>query len=400
VLAPSTSGWDNGLIASPSVIKVGSTYMMYYEGQDKTTYAWHIGLATSTDGITWTRSASNPVLSPGSSGVWDEFEVRYPSVHYDGSTYRMWYWGRGSIDKGAMIGFATSSDGVSWIKHSTQVLGYGEDFEGNPVGRGFIPGSIIKSGSTYIMWYGTQYHDIERTTSSDGINWSTPQTVISGISRNRPVVILDNGVYRAWFTKWDTSYSGWINGSEARINIGYASSSDGITWTPYEQSTPLCAFCMITDSVIASLSIAAPGAWDRPGVGQPWVIKEGDQYKMWYTGGRIHVPKQYDSENTLVFAEGSIGYATSGGSAGLVKNSGTSSSYSSIQTAYNAASTGESLLIQAVDFTEDLNLNGDIVTALQGGYDSGFTSAAGFTVIHGKVTISRGTVTVSNVKIK
>jgi hypothetical protein len=157
---------------------------------------------------------------------------------------------------------------------------------------------------------------------------------------------------------------------------------------------------MITDSVIASLSIAAPGAWDRPGVGQPWVIKEGDQYKMWYTGGRIHVPKQYDSENTLVFAEGSIGYATSGGSAGLVKNSGTSSSYSSIQTAYNAASTGESLLIQAVDFTEDLNLNGDIVTALQGGYDSGFTSAAGFTVIHGKVTISRGTVTVSNVKIK
>ena len=49
VLAPSTSGWDSYLVGSPSVIKVGSTYNMYYEGLDTTDDLHAIGLATSTD---------------------------------------------------------------------------------------------------------------------------------------------------------------------------------------------------------------------------------------------------------------------------------------------------------------------------------------------------------------
>lgn len=310
VLRVATSGWDNGQIASPSVLKVGSNYMMYYEGQDTATHTWQIGLTTSSDGVTWSKSASNPVLPKGSSGAWDAFEVRYPSVHYDGSVYRMWYWGRGSIDDIAKIGFATSSDGVNWTKHPTPVVG--ADFGGN----GFIPGSVIKSGNSFIMWFGTQYGDIQRTTSSDGITWNTPQTVISGFSLKRPVVILDNGVYRAWFGKWDTGDNGGFAGTtsgETRMNIGYASSPDGITWTPYQQSTPLCTFCISTDSIIASLPQGVLGAWDRPGVGQPWVIKDGDQYKMWYTGGRIHRPYT-SSLNNASYVEGAIGFATSGGS--------------------------------------------------------------------------------------
>jgi hypothetical protein len=84
---------------------------------------------------------------------------------------------------------------------------------------------------------------------------------------------------------------------------------------------------------------------------------------------------------------------------GLVKNSANPSYYSWIQTSYNAASSEESLLMQAGVFTEDINLNKDIVTSLRGGYNEGFTSDSGFTVINGKVTISSGTVTMSNVKI-
>jgi hypothetical protein len=400
VLAPSSSGWDNGLIASPSVIKVGSSYMMYYEGQDKTTYTWHIGLATSSDGIVWTRSASNPVLSPGASGKWDEFEVRYPSVHYDGSTYRMWYWGRSSIDDIARIGLATSTDGVIWTKYANPVLGTS--------GSGYIPGSVIKSGSTFIMWFKTQYGEMMRATSSNGIAWDTPQTVITDqILRSAPSVILDDGVYRTWFGKWDTGDNGGFAGtvsSEARMDIGYASSPDGITWTQFANSAASCNFCVTSDNIIASLTHGSAGSWERPGVGQPSVIKDGSVYKMWYTGGRIHRPN-LSSLNSASFVEGSIGYATSGGSGSdLVKNSSTSSYYSSIQTAYNAASTGQSLLMQAVNFSGDLTLNSDIVISLLGGYDGGFASVSGFTVVTGKVTIggttSGGTVTISNMKIK
>ncbi len=195
------------------MIKTDSGYLMYYEGQDTASNIWRIGLATSPDGITWNKSSANPVLSPGAAGTWDAFEVRYPSVHYDGATYRM------------------------------------------------------------------------------------------------------------WFSKWDTGDNGGFASSvsgEARLNIGYASSADGVNWTPYQYTPSLCSFCISTDTIIASLPIGTMSAWDRPGVGQPWVIKDGTQFKMWYTGGRIHRPQQ-GSLNSVAFVEGAIGYATNGSAVGKDK---------------------------------------------------------------------------------
>ena len=92
----------------------------------------------------------------------------------------------------------------------------------------------------------------------------------------------------------------------------------------------------------------------------------------------------------------------SGTATGPVKNSAMpelSSRYTSIQKAYDDASGGDPLLMQSVYFIEDVNLNRDIETTLLGGYDSSFTTASGSTVIYGKVIISSGTVTMSNVTI-
>ncbi|MEI6209950.1 MAG: YncE family protein [Desulfuromonadales bacterium] len=82
-----------------------------------------------------------------------------------------------------------------------------------------------------------------------------------------------------------------------------------------------------------------------------------------------------------------------------VKNSKKSSYYTSIQHAYNGALSGESLLMQAVYFIEDINLNQNIETELLGGYDNGFTTASGFTTIYGTLIISNGTATIANVTI-
>ncbi len=394
VLAAAANGWDNGQIASPSVLKVGSSYLMYYEGQDTATHTWQIGLATSPDGTTWSKSASNPVLAKGSGGAWDAFEVRYPSVHYDGSLYRMWYWGRGAIDDIAKIGYATSPDGRNWTKRPSPVLGtdYG--------GSGYIPGSVIKSGDTFIMWYATQYGDIQRTTSSDGIVWGTPQEVLSDLGLKRPVVILDDGVYRAWFGKWDTGENGGFAGTvsdETRMDIGYATSPDGITWTPVQQSTSLCSYCISTDSIVASLAQGALGAWDRPGVGQPWVIKDDSQYKMWYAGGRIHRPYM-SSLNNVSYVEGAIGYASSGSH--LIRIAQSSSYYPSIQAACDAADSGQTIQMQAESFNENLNLTHDVIISLVGGYDADFSMNPGMTMVTGPLIISRGTLIVENLIIK
>lgn len=57
---------------------------MWYASQDQLT----IGLAKSTDGINWTKSAANPVINVGSSAE--------PSVVKDGDTWHMYYMGVGN----------------------------------------------------------------------------------------------------------------------------------------------------------------------------------------------------------------------------------------------------------------------------------------------------------------
>ena len=79
---------------------------------------------------------------------------------------------------------------------------------------------------------------------------------------------------------------------------------------------------------------------------------------------------------------------------------GTSYYNTSVQTAYQAASPGQSVLIQAMDFTEDLSLNNDGSFRLRGGYECDFTSNPGRTAIRGKVTVLKGTVNIENLVIK
>lgn len=65
VMSPSEA-WEGVRVARPSVIELDDgSLVMFYEGGDG-----HIGRADSTDGISWTKHAGNPVLSDaGNPGV-------------------------------------------------------------------------------------------------------------------------------------------------------------------------------------------------------------------------------------------------------------------------------------------------------------------------------------------
>jgi len=74
-----TGTWDHNTLGNIDVWVEGSTWYTLYEAKNSTS-TWRFGLATSTDGITWTKSLSNPV-SPSdmmAGGV---------EVHKFGSTY-------------------------------------------------------------------------------------------------------------------------------------------------------------------------------------------------------------------------------------------------------------------------------------------------------------------------
>ena len=81
------SSWDKDLVWTPRVIFDGMTYHMWYSGDDGT---GNIGYANSTDGVTWTKYPSNPILDPG-PGAWEAQSLFVPTVIFDGVTYHMWY---------------------------------------------------------------------------------------------------------------------------------------------------------------------------------------------------------------------------------------------------------------------------------------------------------------------
>ena len=286
VLTASNSGWDSYLVGSPSVISVGSTYYMYYEGLNTTSFTHAIGLATSTDGVNWTKG-SGAVLQ-ATTGAWDSTEVRYPSVVKNGGNYLMVYQGAGA---GTALGLATSTDGTTWTKHSGAVV--------TTVGvhSAYVPGTLLYLSGQYVLYY-TVDGIIGRMTSTDGVSWNDGGAVFSScgsscVVYSRPAVIYDGAMYRMWYTRIADANDGTEGTSGLfSVTIGYADSPDGETWTTY--GNPI-------------LTAGAAGAWDRPGVGDPSVTYDGTTFRMWYVGGREQLPGGTPDSDTWV--EGSVGYA-------------------------------------------------------------------------------------------
>lgn len=70
--------------------------------------------------------------------------------------------------------------------------------------------------------------------------------------------------------------------------------------------------------------------------------------------------------------------------------------FASIQKAYDhmADGTQATMQIQAVEFQENIELRHDISLRLMGGYDSNFIDSNGYTIVHGALLISKGSVVV------
>jgi len=125
----------------------------------------------------------------------------------------MWYSGY-NLSSSYKIGYATSPDGTTWTKYAgNPVIGTGAPGEWDDMS--VISQTVIKDGATFKMWYG-------------GFNASN------------------------------------------NFRIGYANSTDGITWIKYA-ANPV-------------LDLGAPGEWDDFSVYLPTVLYDGITYEMWYSG--------------------------------------------------------------------------------------------------------------------
>ncbi len=147
----SGTAWDAGSVGDPSVVRgPDGVYRMYY-----TMYAANhtgaIGVATSTDLVSFTKWPGNPVLFPGSVGSWDDYAVTNPSAVAE-PTWALFYNGRQAttIDQ---IGLATSADGYHWIRRSAPFLG--KDSAGTWDSAGVGGPSFLAGGLARLYFDGT-----------------------------------------------------------------------------------------------------------------------------------------------------------------------------------------------------------------------------------------------------
>jgi hypothetical protein len=112
---PAGTGWDSVVAVPREVIQnpPGSQwrFTMYYVGYDNV--VWRTGIAFSDDGLSWTRYANNPILDVGPPGSWDEYGASTNAIVFDRGTYYMFYQTR----KPSSLGIATSTDRVTWTKY-------------------------------------------------------------------------------------------------------------------------------------------------------------------------------------------------------------------------------------------------------------------------------------------
>lgn len=230
IVTPDQESWDSDRTWQPSVVHNGTNFLMLYSGRNSNG-RFQIGLATSSDGLIWTKHPSNPVITKIES---ENKDTHDPSLLFENGYYQAWFVGsdNGGNDNYSIYR-ATSNDGVSWTNNpSTPVFR-----PTNTWGSGGVTSpSVIKVGTLYIMWFSSSddgHFKIGRATSTDGINWITdnnnpiliPDSQWDGPDIDGPAVLYDGIRYEMYYQ------------SQGKINFAY--SDNGNTWIKSQSDNPV-----------------------------------------------------------------------------------------------------------------------------------------------------------------
>lgn len=212
--------WDDRLASFPGVWRDGPTWYIVYEGADcDGRWPGDIGLASSPDGIRWTKDPANPILQHQEDG-WERVNIGTPSLWKEGAMWYLFYHGYDGTD--VRIGVAVGPD----LQHLTR-------YQGNPVlSTGSLVGawdagtvgkrSIRKEEGFYYMVF-------EGSTDKpfDSARWS------SGIARSADLLHWEkwpgNPVIPQTSGGFGFDGPEWIQTPDGRLHI-YFRHPTGATW--------------------------------------------------------------------------------------------------------------------------------------------------------------------------
>lgn len=110
IVLKADQSWEGPNLSGPAALLSGGQVLLYYSAAQTSPGSGGIGLATSTDGLTFTKVAG-PVLAPDPTMAWETTAPHAPTVSIfpDGSWHMLY-------GAGDSIGEATSSDGQTWTR--------------------------------------------------------------------------------------------------------------------------------------------------------------------------------------------------------------------------------------------------------------------------------------------
>ncbi|MCK6529468.1 hypothetical protein L6R50_18600 [Myxococcota bacterium] len=175
--------WESGGISAPAVVvdeaDATAPWKLYYHAKraDGTRV---IGLATSADGVAWTRWGDGPVVDTGPDGAFDSVNAHTATVLAGGGVYHLWYSGKAPDPSGEgdayAVGHATSTDGgYTFVKDEANPVLAAGDGDAWDSARIVFP-QVSLDGGRYCMVYAgspdEHYYGIGYAWSLDGVSWS------------------------------------------------------------------------------------------------------------------------------------------------------------------------------------------------------------------------------------
>ncbi len=224
--------------------------------------------------VRFVQEPKQPVFTGAGEGKWDARIRERGWIMREGDTWKMWYTGYdGTRDGQKMLGYATSQDGINWIRHEHNPI-YKEHWVEDMM--------VARHGDIYYMFAEGKGDRAHLLTSKDGIQWQRVGPLDVRKKDGQPIEEGPYGTPTAWHENgtWHLFYERRDKG------VWLATSRDMKVWTNVQDEPVLSP---------------GPAGYDQEMIALNQIVEHDGRYYAYYHGaGPAPAPGQPRKWSTCV----------------------------------------------------------------------------------------------------